>query len=644
MIDLKYVNWSVKIDADRIVWLSINVQDRSANILTKQALDELEKITENLSENRQEYDGIIIDSKKSTGFILGADIINFVNYSKDDIEKLLIQGQRIFYRLEKLSNTVCLIDGFCLGGGLELALACDYRVISKESKLGLPEVTLGILPGWGGTVRLPRLVGSFHALNMMITGKPIKSMKCKKIGLVDEVVSCRQLKNAGRWFVKNKPKLRKLPIYEKIFSIKFIRDLYHEIVCKKVKKKVNKKHYPAPYKIIKNWSLSLRKTKILYENERRTFLQLIDGSYTAKNLIRVYQLQQKLKKYAINKTEVKHIHVVGTGIMGSEIAAYCALKGFKVTFSDTQLNTLGRLMKMANKIFCFRLKGAKLERAFDRLIPDYNAYGLQSADLIIEAVSEDLEIKRAVWKDINNKASNTAILATNTSSLPLSSISNMLDDPKRLIGIHFFNPVSRMPLVEVIFENNRDSSCFAEALNFVRVLGKLPLPVKSSPGFLVNRILMPYIVEAFIILEEGDISKETIDYTMKQYGMPMGPIELADVVGLDICLSVGKKLQDSLGIEIPSKIQKLVSAGNLGKKTGRGLYEYSNGKMINSLAKSNLKYRVDVRDRLISKMEIEANECLRDSIVEDKDMIDAGMIFGTGFAPFRGGLLHQKNP
>ncbi len=641
MIDAQYKNWGILVDSDKIVWLSFNLQDKSANILTKDALNELEKIINNLHENEKEYQGIIIESTKSAGFIFGADILNFINYSKEQIEELLIQGQGIFKNLAKLDNTVCLIDGLCLGGGLELALACNYRIISTKAKLGLPEVTLGILPGWGGTMRLPKLIGGFHALNIMVTGKPVGSRKCKLIGLADDVVASRQLKNAGRWFIKNKKSLKKAPFYDKIFIFSGIRKLYSKLVLNKIKQKVNQKHYPAPYKIVNNWVNCSNDEKTLHDNERQIFLELISETDTAKNLIRVYKLQQALKKYGSTKTNIKHIHIVGTGLMGSEIAACCALKGFKVTFSDTQLSTLGNLMKAANKIFSFRLKrGYKLDAAFDRLIPDYRADGMKSADLIIEAVSEDLKIKHAVWEKINSQASKSAILATNTSSLPLANISKVLDDPNRLVGIHFFNPVSRMPLVEIIFDNNKESKHFSEALNFVRVLGKLPLPVKSSPGFLVNRILMPYIVEAFIMMENEGIVKEQIDHTMKIYGMPMGPIELADVVGLDVCLSVGRKLQDLLGIEIPLRIQDLVSAGKLGKKSGMGIYRYKNGKKVSSISVTDLEYQDDICNRLIGKMRLEANKCLQENVVAEQDLIDAGMIFGTGFAPFRGGLLN----
>jgi 3-hydroxyacyl-CoA dehydrogenase/enoyl-CoA hydratase/3-hydroxybutyryl-CoA epimerase len=638
-----YKNWNITIDDNDVIWLSFDLQNKSANILNSEALGELDTIINNILDTNDQYSGLIIESKKSSGFIFGADILNFIHYSKEQIEHLLILGQSIYYNLEKINNTVCVIDGLCLGGGLELALACDYRVISIDSKLGLPEVSLGILPGWGGTVRLPRLVGSFHALTMMITGKPISSKKCKLIGLADAVVHKRQLQNAALWFINNKVAMSKPPLLDRVFSIGVVRRLYANFVLKKLRQKVNEKHYPSPYAIVKNWTKISSKQQKLYNNERRAFVRLIEDNQVARNLIRVYELQQLLKKHAKTQTTIKHVHVVGAGVMGSEIAIWCALKGFRVTFSDNDIRTLSNLMKKAMAIFKFRLrKGYKLQAAFDRLIPDYDSYGIKKADLIIEAVSENLKIKTSVWKEIDAKASKKAVLATNTSSLPLEKISKVLTEPDRLIGVHFFNPVSKMPLVEVIYDNNESRKEYIEALNFVKALGKLPLPVKSYPGFLVNRILMPYILEAFIMVENENISKEAIDQSMLQFGMPMGPIELADVVGLDVCMSVGEKLQNIINIgTIPSSLERLVKDGKLGKKTGEGFYKYKRGKKIASNTTVSDNQQQKISERLVGKMYEEAEKCLQENIVASADLIDAAMIFGTGYAPFRGGLLKE---
>lgn len=639
-----YTHWKLEQDSNGYSWLAFDLQDKTANILTKEALLELEQIIDRLY-SMDNYQGLVIYSLKKAGFIFGADILNFVKYSKEQIEELLELGQGLYAKLEKLPNTIALINGLCLGGGTELVLACKYRILANDAKVGLPEVTLGILPGWGGTVRLPKLVGSYHAVTMMITGKAYSAKKCKSIGLADVVVPSRQLRNAARIYLQSKNKLINAPLYEYLFKFPLIRRLSAKYIRSKLAKKVNKMHYPAPFAIIKNWAKITMSDNDKFSNERKFFIKLISETDTAKNLIRVYSLQQLLKKQAHGKTNIKHVHVVGAGVMGGEIAAWCSSQGFKVTFSDANIKSLAAVIQKAEKLYRRKFKiTSEYQGAFDRLIPDYNSYGIKSADIIIEAVSEELPIKHAVWRNIDKSAKAEAIFATNTSSLPLSQISSVLTQPKRLIGVHFFNPVSRMPLVEVIHDNNQDEEYFQESLNFVKAIGKLPLAVKSSPGFLVNRILMPYIVGSFKMLDEG-FSKEEIDISLKNYGMPMGPLELADTVGLDICLSVGKKMQDILNIEISELIPNLVTSGKFGKKTGSGIYSYKNGKIVRNIINVNQNRQKDIADRLIGQMYAAAKECLQNSVVDSEDLLDAGMIFGTGFAPFRGGLINacKKN-
>lgn len=642
MASNNYKHWRLERDADGFDWLGFDLKDKSANVLTQAAVIELDEIITVLS-NDINYQGLAFYSLKTTGFIFGADILNFIDYSVEQIEELLVFVQGINNKIANLGNTVALINGLSLGGGTELALACDYRVVVDDGKLGLPEVTLGILPGWGGTLRLPKLIGSIEATKMMLFGKPVTAKKANAIGLVDAVVAQRQLKNAGRFFLRTRPKLASTPWYEVLFKLYVVRKIYQKILNSNIAKKVNRNHYPAPYKIVANWVKygGTAEQKLAYE--RKNFIELIANSDTAKNLIRIYCLQQLLKKQGNNAAnDVKRVHVVGAGVMGAEIAVWFAAKGYIVTCYDTNHASLAKLMPMAEKIFKRIFKyGHKYTHAFDRLILDYQGHGIKSADLVIEAVSEDLTIKHKVWQAIEQQASNKALLATNTSSLPLGKIATALSTPSRLFGMHFFNPVSRMPLVEIIRDEQTDNDSINQAITVVKNIGKLPLLVKSSPGFLVNRILMPYIVDAFVLLKEG-YTKEEIDYALTEYGMPMGPLELADAVGLDICVSVGEKMQDVMQVQIPAMVTDLVAQGNLGKKSGSGLYQYKKGKIIKRKAPNRSNQQL-ITDRLIGKMLAEAKQCLKEEVVADQDLLDAGMIFGTGFAPFRGGLLHSVN-
>jgi 3-hydroxyacyl-CoA dehydrogenase/enoyl-CoA hydratase/3-hydroxybutyryl-CoA epimerase len=534
------------------------------------------------------------------------------------------------------------LTGFCLGGGLELALACRYRIAeeSNKTRLGFPEVKVGIHPGWGGTVRAPKLIGITQAFNLILSGHTISGKAAAKLGLVDEAVPKRQLIHAAIYYITHTPAKRKSTFFSYLANQKISRQLIAQYMRKKLHEKINPLHYPAPFDVLNNWEHVGIEGSIPYEREAKSCSKLF-FSDTCQNLVRVFFLQEKLKSLAKNKVFSPHyVHIIGAGTMGGDIAAWCALQGFKVTLQDLEEKYIAPAIKRANALFKSKLKEKYLvQRAMDNLIPDQYGYGLKKADIVIEAVVEDLSIKQSIFKMIEEKAKPDAILATNTSSIPLDEINTVLQSRDRLVGIHFFNPVAKMQLVEVVKGNYTRSDVIEKSTIFVRMIDKLPLPVKSSPGFLVNRILMPYLLESVNLLSEG-ISTMTIDAAMINFGMPMGPITLADTVGLDVCLSVANYLGKYFNTPIPPRLIELVDQHKLGRKSGEGFYQYDkNGKQIKSQQNTSNHSLQDISDRLILRMLNEAFACLREGVVDNSDLLDAGMIFGTGFAPFRGGPI-----
>jgi 3-hydroxyacyl-CoA dehydrogenase/enoyl-CoA hydratase/3-hydroxybutyryl-CoA epimerase len=365
---------------------------------------------------------------------------------------------------------------------------------------------------------------------------------------------------------------------------------------------------------------------------------------TAKRLVRVFALQEKLKGLGANKKnnfDPKQVHVVGAGVMGGDIAAWCALKGMRVTLQDREPRYIEPAIQRANELFKRRLKNKyEQQAAIDRLIPDHKGYGVEHADVVIEAIIENLDAKVALYKDIEPRLKKNAILATNTSSIPLENLAEHLAEPSRLIGLHFFNPVAKMQLVEVLKADVTDQGELQKGMSFVRAIERLPLPAKSSPGFLVNRILLPYLLEAVELLEEG-VPVTFIDKAAINFGMPMGPIHLADAVGLDICHSVAKILSDALAMPMPGLLTEMIEEGRLGVKSGKGFYTYKKGKpVLEKSKKESPLTEEEIQDRMILRLLNECVACYREGIVDESDLIDAGMIFGTGFAPFRGGPMH----
>lgn len=636
-----YDNWKLETDSDHILWLYIDRKNSSVNTLNTAVLVEFAEILETIEQDKSLV-GVVIGSAKKSGFIAGADIEEFTKF-KDEQEAfdLVRKVQIWFERLENLKiPTVAMIEGFCLGGGTELVLACRYRIAEEgpKTRIGLPEVMLGIHPGWGGTVRMPRLIGAPMALDLILTGRSVSARAAAKMGIVDEVVPERQLKRAARYYILEKPKPHEATPLQKLTNAGFMRSLIARQIYKNLKKKVNRDHYPAFYAVVDNWVKNGVYGDQAYIDEAKSI-----GHYflhpTSKNLVRAFFLQERLKGLSKGiKFNPKHVHVVGAGTMGGDIAGWCAANGLTVTLQDREAKYIAPAIKRAYELFKNKFKTPReIQAAMDRLLPDPQGLGVAKADIIIEAIFENLEAKQKLFKELETHAKPDAILATNTSSIPLDEINQVLTNPERLVGIHFFNPVAKMKLVEVVQGDKTSPEVMNKAIAFVRRIDRLPLPVKSSPGFLVNRILMPYLMEGMKLMEEG-VPPAVIDRAAVNFGMPMGPVELADTVGLDICLSVAENLSKHYDIKIPERLRDMVKNKELGRKTGKGFYTYKNGKAIKNYPKMEHE-PADIADRLILSMLNQAVACLREKVVADADLLDAGMIYGTGFAPFRGGPM-----
>ena len=642
---IKNINWRLEKDRNGIAWLQFDKADSGANVLSADVLEELDRFLNNLSE--EQLQGLVILSAKPNGFIAGADIKEFTKLKDSSAaEKLIRSGQAVFDRLENMPfPTVSMIHGFCLGGGLELALACRYRVAEdhQRTRLGLPEVKLGIHPGFGGTVRLPRLIGAPNAMELMLTGRTIDVRRAKNIGLVDYVVPSRHLKKMSVMCIRNHLPVHKPSLGLRLTNNMLVRPFIKKVLIKNVNKRVQEAHYPAPYALINLWESYTGNPEKMLAEEARSVAELITGS-TAQNLVRVFFLMEKLKSMGRSTDfSASRVHVIGAGLMGGDIAAWCALQGMNVTLQDREAKYIAPAMKRAYRLFKKRLKKPRLiQSAMDRLMPDVNGRaGLKRADVIIEAIFENVEAKQNLFREIEPVIKPDALLATNTSSIPLEALNRALSRPERLVGLHFFNPVAKMQLVEIVASASTGPDEVNRAKAFTRQIDRLPLPVKSTPGFLVNRVLMPYLLEAVSMVDEG-ISPADIDRAAVDFGMPMGPILLADTVGLDICLHVAEIISKGLNISIPARLRAIVKEGRLGRKSGQGFYVYKKGRPVVSKTSSSRTSAKDLTDRLILRMVNEAISCLNAGVIENADLLDAGIIFGTGFAPFRGGPLNYR--
>jgi 3-hydroxyacyl-CoA dehydrogenase/enoyl-CoA hydratase/3-hydroxybutyryl-CoA epimerase len=633
-------NWKLDVDGEQLAWLYFDRAGATTNTFSKEALRELGQIADHLRSMPPK--GLAILSAKDNGFAAGADIDEFTQLKDaEEAVAFTILGNEVFDKIEALPfPTVCLIHGFCMGGGTELALACRYRVMddSPKTRMALPEVMLGIVPGWGGAKRMPRLIGAAPALDLMLTGRGVDGRRAKKLGLADAVTPRRHFENAARQILTSPPPRSAPKLTAAMTDWPGVRNLVAKMSAKKVAERARRDHYPAPYAIIDLWKDFGGDVRNVPREHPASTASLFFHP-TTRNLIRIFKLQDRLKAFGKDGAEkVRHLHVVGAGAMGGDIAAWSALRGVTVTLQDLAPERIAPAVKRAHELYRKRLKQPHLvQAAMDRLIPDVKGDGVARADLIIEAIVENAEVKRKLFAGIEPRMKPGAILASNTSSIPLQELSGVLQRRERLVGLHFFNPVAQMMLVEIVQGPQTAPEVMQAGMAFARQIDKLPLPCKSAPGFLVNRVLSPYLLEAMLMLDEG-LPAETIDAAAKDFGMPMGPIELSDMVGLDIGWAVGQELAKP-GTPIPKKLQANVEAKNFGKKTGKGFYTWVNGKPVKSGTGTGTVDLKALADRMVLPALNEAVACLREKIVADADLVDAGMIFGTGFAPPRGGPI-----
>ena len=622
---------------DQVATVTLN-RPKVLNALNAQTFDDLEAVFQALADDTA-VRVILLTGAGEKAFAAGADINEIAaTDTATGLEKAR-RGQAVFRLIETCCKPViALINGFALGGGLELALACRYRVAADDEKLslGLPEVQLGIHPGFGGTVRTVRLVGVRPAMEMMLTGKPIRGSRASRIGLIDKLVPLQDLRKAAKEIALQPPPRRQAPFGERVLSWPIVRGFVKKALVSQVAARARRDHYPAPYAMIDLWA----RGGDSYEAEARSIAELF-LTETSRSLVRVFLLQDRLKALGgKGGPDIKHVHVVGAGVMGGDIAAWSAMRGFTVTLQDRGLEYIEPALKRAHELFDKRLRDpAKNAAARERLRADVQAEGVSAADIVIEAIFESLDAKRELYARLEPRMKADALLATNTSSLMLEPLTENLVRPQRLVGLHFFNPVAQMPLIEIVQSARTDPAVLQGAIAFARKLDKLPVPCRSAPGFVVNRVLMPYLYEAMFAAQEG-VPLAVIDQAAVDFGMPMGPIELADVVGLDVATHVGEIIAAELGRAAPdlTRLKELVAAKKLGRKSGEGFYVWQHGKPHKSPVNASAA-PADLIDRLILILVNECVACLRERVVEEPDLVDAAVIFGTGFAPFRGGPL-----
>ena len=637
---MNLANWTLERDADGIAWATLDVADAAANTLGAVVLTELASLLDAL--DRQPPTGLVIRSGKAAGFIAGANIDEFTRIDSAAAARALVErGWNLFARLASVSYpTLALVRGHCMGGGLELALACRYRLVVDEpaTRLALPEVMLGIYPAWGGMLRLPQLIGPAAALDLMLTGKGVDAAKARRLGLADDCVPARVMDNAARILLLSGREPRRLPLLQRLLNGP-LAGIVAARANKQVATKALPEHYPAPFAIIDIWA-RYGGNALAVPADSPSSLEAIFRSPTAKNLVRVFFLQERLKAFGKDADfQPRRVHVIGAGVMGGDIATECALRGMIVTLQDQSIERIAPAIARAAKRIERKFRGKRREARFalDRLIPDPAGHGVAQADVIIEAIFENLEAKRALFVDIEKRARPDAVLASNTSSLRIADIAVALKSPGRLVGIHFFNPVAVLPLVEVVKGRATFDETYRRAASFVRKLDKLPLPVKDEPGFLVNAVLAPYMYEALRCMCEG-LAPETIDAALVAFGMPMGPVELMDSVGLDIAVAAGTALAGADAV-LPKILADRVAAGQLGKKSGQGFYRWQDGRAQKA---APAVVPPGLAGRIMAPLLAATEACVAKGVVEDADLADAGVIFGTGFAPFTGGPLNYS--
>jgi 3-hydroxyacyl-CoA dehydrogenase / enoyl-CoA hydratase / 3-hydroxybutyryl-CoA epimerase len=638
-------HWSFVTDLEKIGWLTIHSPEGSVNTLSRAAIMELETLVARIEDlaSSDELVGVVLLSGKESGFIAGADVSEFDAMSDFSVlPEALRRTHALFARIEALKVPfVAGIHGFCLGGGLELALACHYRIAVNDDKtrIGFPEVNLGIFPGFGGTGRSIRQAGPVDAMGIMLTGKMLRAGQARGMNLVDKLVRHRDmLRWEGRKAVLQKRKSTEARLVKRAMALPLVREAVANQMRKEAGKKARKEHYPAPYALIDLFEKHGNDWRAMIRGEIDAFVPLM-GSPTATNLRRVFFLSEGLKKQGTKGAKFARVHVIGAGVMGGDIAAWCAYRGMSVTLQDLDMERIKPALDRAKKLFGKRYrKKREVDAAMLRLTADPQGTGVARADVIIEAVVEKLEVKQTIFSGLEDRMKPGAIMATNTSSIELERIAEALKDPGRLIGLHFFNPVAQLPLVEVIRSRFNSDEAIGLGAAFAQAIGKSPVVVKSAPGFLVNRVLMPYMLGAVERVERGE-SKEVLDAAAVAFGMPMGPIELMDTVGLD----VGKSVATELGHTVPegSKFARLIAEGKLGRKSGEGFYKWENGKAVKGETPEHADL-VALGQELVRPLVDTTEIVVREGVVASPELADIGVILGTGFAPFLGGPMKAR--
>ena len=650
--------------------LEFDTPQSSVNILSSAALTELEQHLDEIA-LRSDIKALLITSAKKSIFIAGADIkeIDSITDPQEAIEKCN-SGKQVINKLEQLpQTTVAVINGACLGGGYELSLACNYRVAGFAGcvKIGLPEVRLGILPGFGGCIRLPELIGISNALSVILPGKILDANRALSLGMVDRLfydpILVDQAKLFARAILSKKEKVQRR---RKTFITRLLEEnpIGRSILFGQARKNVLKStsgHYPAPLVALDTIKSVVGKPREdAFRLESEGFGKL-GASEISKNLIHVFYLDERYKKKKWTEakptlTHVKKAGVVGAGVMGGGIAQLLAKNNVVCRIKDLNNQALALALKTARDVYRYllktrRMKKGQVEAQMSLISPTTTYDGFQNAEVVIEAVVERMNVKKQVFQELDELVQPSACLLTNTSSLSVTEMAECTNRPDKVCGFHFFNPVHRMPLLEIIVTEKTSEETLATAVAFARQLGKMAIVVKDKEGFIVNRILLPYMNEAAYLFEEG-IDTKRLDNVVKRFGMPMGPLELADEVGIDVGHHVAQILEAAYGdrMRVPTILKDVYEAGTLGKKSGEGFYIYSGKqKKVSSKPRNmckNATFTLDddiTRKRLIYVMINEASRCLEEGVVESAGTIDVGMIYGTGFPPFRGGLLRYAD-
>ena len=632
-----FTHWTYHVDEQNIGWLELDVAGSSVNILRREVMAEWAEVMTHIAQDRT-LAGLCFHSGKERGFVYGADIPEFDDLtSAEEVYELIEQADAILSAVEALPcPTVCGIDGVAAGGGLEIALAFDRIVVTggAQTRLGFPEIHLGLMPGYGGTGRALRRIKADHVLDMVLSGRLLGAAEAASWGLVDTVIE-----DAGEGLVHLRSALKDslsqpaVPDYQQTDA-----DVEQAVAQAEqtVLPRLKSHQTPAPFLICEHFRASKADWRALVKTERERFSEMLLGE-ASHHLRRVFMLNDMVRKTARGEARISHVHVIGAGTMGGDIAAVAAMSGFQVTLSDLDAAAITKAVGRAGKLFERRLKTSdKIQAAIARLTADPAGNGVSEADIIIEAVAERLEVKQAVFRAVEEAAPEGAILATNTSSIMIEDIATALQSPERLIGLHFFNPVPVLPLVEVIAGSKSDQEMITRAMQFSGQLKKMPVKVRSVKGFLVNRALLPYLFKAIEHMADGE-EADKIDQALTGFGMPMGPIELCDQIGLDVCFDVGQVL--GMSQTASSVLHNKLSAGQLGRKSGSGFYNWDDKKAVRARA----DYPQDELDNLVSAllapMVEKCRSAVAEGIVDSADEADIGCILGIGFPAFRGGPL-----